>query len=135
MSNHILVYHKEQNSFELKQKVSTLIGPSKKSYVGAIKKSKDDRNIYVTNRGDNSISVFSIQKGKIELIQKISSYGDFPRDIFLNTNEEYLLVANQKSDNIVMYKRNQDTGILSIVQNVELKIDKPSCIVRSSYEV
>lgn len=135
VSNQILVYHKEQNNFELKQKVSTLIEPSEKSYVGAIKKSKDDRNIYVTNRGDNSISVFSIQKSKIELIQKISSYGNFPRDILLNTNEEYLLVANQKSDNIVMYKRNKDTGILSIVQNAELKIDKPSCIVRSSYEV
>lgn len=135
MSNQIYVYHKEDDGFELKQKVSTLLETNVKSYAGAIKISKDNKNIYVTNRGDNTISVFSIRKDKLELIQNISSYGDFPRDIFLNANEEYLLVANQKSDNIAIYKRNQDTGILRKMQNQELKIDKPSCIVRSSYEI
>lgn len=135
LSNQIYIYHRNKKGFELLQKISTLLDESSKSYAGAIKISKDNKNIYVTNRGNNTISVFSIKEERLTLIQDISSYGDFPRDIFLNESEEYLMVANQKSDNIVIYKRNLDTGILEKTQNGEVKVDKPSCIIRSSYEV
>lgn len=141
LSNKIYVYEKNNGKFKLIQKISTLIDDNIlkdqniKTYAGAIKISSDYKNIYVTNRGHNSISVFSIKNNKLEYIQNISTYGEFPRDILLNQNEEYLMVANQKSNNIVIYKRDMQNGMLSVIENSNLKLDKPSCIVRRDYEI
>ena len=86
-TNEVLVYHKCGNRFRLIQKVSTLLNKDIPSYGAAIKISSDSKNLYVTNRGDNSISVFEINEKGIRLIQNISSYGEFPRDILLNQND------------------------------------------------
>lgn len=134
LSNEIFVYQKNKNKFDLVQKEITLVDKKVKSYAGAIKISQDNKNIYVTNRGHNSIGVFAIKQNKIELIQNVPCYGDFPRDILLNANEEYAIVANQKSNNIVIYKRNLQTGEL-LLKTSNIKVDKPSCIVRSNYEI
>lgn len=134
MSNQILVYKKNNEKFELIQEISTLSNKKVESYAGAIKISKDGKNIYVTNRGDNTISVFSINNNKLALIQNISSYGDFPRDIFINETDEYVIVANQKSNNLVTFKRNLENGILIKLKNADVLVDSPSCIIGSNYE-
>ena len=134
LSNEIHVYEKCNNKYKLIQKVSTLVNKNVQSFAGAIKISSNNKNIYVTNRGDNSISVFEITKDNIELIQNISSYGDFPRDIVLNNSEEYAVVTNQKSNNVAIYIRDIENGLLKI-EDANLKIEKPSCVVRSNYEI
>lgn len=134
LSNQILVYKKNDNKFDLIQEISTLPDESIESYAGAIRISRDNKNIYVTNRGHNSISVFSILKRGLKFVQNIPSYGEFPRDILLNESEEYAIVANQKSNNVIVYKRNIKNGILSKIDG-EVKMEKPSCIVRSKYEI
>ncbi len=135
LSNQIYVFEKNKNEFKNVQKISTLENESIKSYAGAIKISKNNKNVYVTNRGHDSISVFAVDNGKLELIQNISTYGNFPRDIMLNENEKFLLVANQKSNNIVVYERNLNSGKLSRIKNADVIMDKPSCIVSRKAEV
>lgn len=129
LSNELLVYQRNGNEFKLIQRISTLINKNVKSYAGAIKISDDNKNIYVTNRGDNSISVFYINDDKVELIQNIQSYGEFPRDILLNREQKYMMVANQNSNNITIYKRNFVSGRLHRITNKEINVDKPSCII------
>lgn len=135
MSNQIFVYNKYKNEFKLVQTLSTLPKQKIESFAGAIKISNNDRYIYVTNRGHDSISVFKNSKGKLKLIQNIPSYGIFPRDILLNKNEKYIMVANQKSNNIVIFKRNIDEGTLSKIEGADVDVEKPSCIVRSNYGI
>jgi 6-phosphogluconolactonase len=53
--------------------------------------------------------------------------GDWPRNFALSPKENYLLVANQKSDNITVFQRNQETGLLTFTGN-EVKISKPVCL-------
>jgi 6-phosphogluconolactonase len=137
LSNHVLAFKRygDNKRMELIQKISTLVGNDVESFAGAIKISKDNRNIYVTNRGHNSISVFNIHGDTLELIQNISSNGDFPRDIILNETEEYALVANQKSNDITIFKRNKENGLLSLVEGQSLSLESPTCIERRHYEI
>ena len=130
LSNQLLVYKKD--TLELVQKISTVKNQELESYAGAIIISNDHKYIYVTNRGENTISVFSIVDSKLKMIQNISSFGDFPRDIVFNTTEEYAFVANQKSNNISLFKRDVSTGILTKIEENAIFINSPSCIVRSN---
>lgn len=132
LSNEVYVYQKKQSGYNLIQKVNTLETKHIESYAGAIKITKDNKNLYVTNRGENTIAVFLIKNDKLEFVERISSYGEFPRDILLNADEKYVLVANQKSNNIEIFKRNIQNGKLIRVENAEVNIEKPSCIIRSN---
>ena len=79
--------------------------------------------------------VIEKKNDKLEQIQSISSYGDFPRDIILTEDENHILVANQKSNSVVIFYRNRQDGTISENQVSEIKIEKPSCIIRRSYEI
>lgn len=128
-SNQVLMYQEENKKFILKQKISTIKNKNIESYASAIKITKDNKYVYVTNRGENTIAVFENNEKRLKLIQIISSYGDYPRDIVLNKDEQYAIVVNQKSNNITTFKRNQSNGKLSVYKEKAIKIEKPSCIV------
>lgn len=84
----------------------------------AIRVTDDGRFVYVSNRGHNSIAVFAVgvDGATLDLIQTVSTAGDFPRDFNLDPSGDYLIVANQNTDNVTVFKRNQITGLLTITQ-------------------
>ena len=85
--------------------------------VGEIRISKDGKFIYVSNRGHDSIAVFKVlNDGKLELAQRISVFGSFPRDFNWDKSEKYLAVANQNTNNATLYRRNSETGNLTPLQ-------------------
>lgn len=114
----VLKYH-EDGSFTLLQTV-LMIPENWDAHNGgaAIYVSKDGRFIYTSNRGHNSIAVFAVKAdgAAVEHMQWVSTEGDFPRDFALNPEENYLVAANQNTDNVSVYSRNGDTGKLSLVQ-------------------
>ena len=77
--------------------------------------SPDGRFLYTSNRGDNSLAVFSIAPadGRLELVQHVSTQGNWPRNFSLDPSGRVLLVANQKSDNIFTYLVDKQTGKLT----------------------
>lgn len=83
----------------------------------AIRISKDGKFIYISNRGHDSITVFKVlYDGKLELVQRISVFGSFPRDFNWDKDEKYLVVANQNTNNATLYRRNSETGNLTPIQ-------------------
>lgn len=115
----VLAYDQTDGSFTQKQKVSTL----PKDFDGenggaAIRVSNDGRFLYASNRGHNSIAVFAIAEDgtSIESIQSISTEGDFPRDFALSPDDEYVVAANQNSDNLTLYRRDSESGLLTMIQ-------------------
>lgn len=115
----VLNYDKTEGSFTQKQKVSTL----PKDFDGenggaAIRISNDGRYLYASNRGHNSIAVFAVAEDglSIDSIQIISTEGDFPRDFALSPDNNYLVAANQNSDNLTLYRRDSETGLLTMIQ-------------------
>ncbi|MDY0276627.1 MAG: beta-propeller fold lactonase family protein [Acholeplasma sp.] len=71
----------------------------------AIRITKDNKQIFAAVRDANYLFNFSVlDDGTLSLKQKISSFGDHPRDFNLIDNDKHLLLANMKSDNIILYK-------------------------------
>ncbi len=92
--------------------------------------SKDGKFLYASNRGDeNTITIFSINTltGKLTLKGYQPVKGTAPRNFIIDPTGKYLLVANQNTDNIVIFKRNTVTGLLDD-KTEEIKVLKPVCL-------
>lgn len=123
----VLAYQ-ENGSFEKLQKISTLPEDFTGENGGAaIRISNDGRFLYTSNRGHNSIAVFEISSNgeQLSAIQNISTEGDFPRDFALNSTNEFLVCANQNSDNLTLFTRDAQTGKLTLLQK---DIYAPECV-------
>ncbi|CAK1236834.1 lactonase family protein [Fructobacillus fructosus] len=96
----------------------------------AIKISHDQRFVYITNRGHDSIAVFAIVgDGELSLVERTSSEGEFPRDFNFSADESLLIVANQNSDNMALFERDQATGRLTLCQK-DFAVPEGTCVMR-----
>lgn len=88
----------------------------------AIRLSKDNKYLYVSNRGHNSITVFEVSADGQSLteIQNISTEGDFPRDFNFNADESFVIVGHQFQPQISLFARDQTTGLLSYVDSTNI---------------
>ncbi|MEO6682341.1 MAG: lactonase family protein [Ginsengibacter sp.] len=87
--------------------------------------SPDNRFLYISNRGDeNSLSIFSIDEttGKLKAIGYESVGGRSPRNFIIDPTGNFLLVANQNSNNITIFKRDKETGQ---IKKTDLEIEIP----------
>ncbi|MFD1672474.1 lactonase family protein [Agrilactobacillus yilanensis] len=84
----------------------------------AIRLSPDGRFLYASNRGHNSLAVFAISQGgrHLNLVQRISTQGDGPRDFNLNATGEFIVAANQNTDNLTLFQRDSNSGRLTLLQ-------------------
>lgn len=92
--------------------------------------SNDGKFLYATNRGDaNTITVFRVHaNGMLNMVQQISTQGVAPRNFAIDPKDNFVLVANQKSNNIVIFKRDKTTGMLEdTTQRIE--VCSPVCLV------
>lgn len=98
--------------------------------------SPDGKFLYVSNRQDeNSISIFGINQnnGKLKLKSHQSTSGNIPRSFVIDPTGKYLIVANQTSNDLVIFSRNFETGLLTqIGKKVGLK--SPSSLKMIKYE-
>lgn len=84
--------------------------------------------IYVSNRGDDSLAVYQVLgDGKLELVE-ITKCPAEPRGCEIDPTGQWLVVAGQKSDEIVAMKIDQATGKLTST-NHPVKLGKPVSIV------
>ena len=87
------------------------------------------RTLYVSNRGHNSIAVFSMAEstGALALDQVVSTDGDWPRNFSLDPTGRWLLVANQRSDSVVVFGRDQESGRLTPTRQ-RIALLRPVCL-------
>ncbi len=93
--------------------------------------SPDGRFLYASHRAEaNNISIFSINAsdGKLMLVGFQPTKGLVPRNFVIHPSGNWLLVANQVSNNIVVFKRDQQTGLL-IDTGKQLNLPAPVCLV------
>ncbi len=85
--------------------------------------------LYASNRGDDSLAVFTIDPGKgiLTLVEHVSTQGKTPRNFEIDPAGQRLLVANQESGNIVEFAIDPATGKLTPT-STELKVPAPVCI-------
>src|SRR5467141_4004901 len=99
------------------------------NYPADIHAASSGRTLYLSNRGHNSIAVFSVAEatGALALEQVVSTEGDWPRNFSLDPSGRWLLVANQRSDSVVVFGRDPDNGRLTPTRQ-RIAIPSPVCL-------
>lgn len=118
LSSEVLVldYDEADGSFTEKQRIKAIPDDfADVNDASAIHISADGRFLYTGNRGHNSIAVFQIDEESKELtfLEHFSTEGEWPRDFSLDPTGKFIVVANQHSGNLVLLKRDEETGRLS----------------------
>jgi 6-phosphogluconolactonase len=104
-------------------------GWSGTNYPADIHVAPSGRALYVSNRGHNSLAVFSVAEstGALALEQVISTEGDWPRNFSLDPTGKWLLVANQRSNSVVVFRRDQKSGRLTLTRE-RISLPSPVCL-------
>ncbi len=110
-----------EGKLELLGYAPTLADFEGENYPAAIRISGE--RLYISNRGADSVSAFSVSEGNLELLQSFSCRGKWPRDIFVLEN--LLVSANQQSDNVTFFETKND----AIEYLTQIKVKAPICVV------
>lgn len=98
--------------------------------------SPDGKFLYASNRreDENTIAIFALDPntGMLTLVGHQKTYGDHPRNFTLDPSGRFLLVANMRTNNIVVFKRNMKTGLLKKTKHM-ISAASPSCLKMRGY--
>lgn len=91
--------------------------------------SPDGKYLYGSNRGDaNDIVIYAIDAaGHLTYKSRQSTLGKGPRNFTIDPTGNFLLVANQQSDEVVIFKRDKKTGQLSDTGK-RISVGAPVCL-------
>ena len=131
MSGNVIAYRYNNGKINKIQSISC-VAKDFTGTVGAadIHVSPDGHFLYCSNRGDaNTITIFSIsqQTGKLTIVGFQPSLGKTPRNFNFDPTGNFLLVANQQSDNIVIFKIDKKTGLLTDTGK-QISVPNPVCV-------
>lgn len=130
LNGSINVMEFKKGNLTLLQTISmTQINNTKKNGAADIHISLDGKFLYASNRGEfNELVIYSIDSnGNLTYLSSQSTMGKGPRNFGIDPSGNYLLVANQLSDEIVIFKRDQSSGLLTDTNN-RINIGAPVCI-------
>ena len=131
LSGMVSAYQYEKGKLTFLQRISS----HPQGYAGEIGSadihiSPDGKFLYASNRGEsNTLGIFSIQpeSGKLTAVGFPSTQGTTPRNFIIDPTGKWLLVANQQTSNIVIFKRNMTTGLLEDPAQ-SFEIPNPVCL-------
>lgn len=94
----------------------------------AIRIHMNNKFLYTSDRGNNSISLFLIDQntGNLKYMNTISCKGKSPRDFQLDPSGKFLLCANENSDDISIFSIDEINGTLKFIKS-EI-VPTPTCI-------
>ncbi|EHM00050.1 hypothetical protein HMPREF9946_02744 [Acetobacteraceae bacterium AT-5844] len=92
--------------------------------------SADGRFVYASNRGSDTIAVFTVDAGtgRLEPVQWLPSGGRTPRFFTFDPTERFLFVANEDDDTIQRFRVDASSGRL-IDDGLATRTGSPVCIV------
>src|ERR1041385_962960 len=105
-----------------KQTLSTIPSDAPENIVADIHISSDGKRLYVSNRGHNSIAAFDIGvDGSLSPVSISSCGGSWPRHFAISPTGQFILVANQYSNEIcVLPIRKGKEALGSLITRVSL---------------
>jgi 6-phosphogluconolactonase len=129
MSAQVAVFDYQDGKLAQTQMVELAAGqPASDKAAAALHASADGKFLYVSNRGTaNELLVFAIDPatGQLKELQRRSVEGDHPREFALDPSGKFVLIANQKSNQIVVVERDAQSGLLGKTVQ-KLPMDAPS---------
>ena len=119
----------EVNGGSLKeiQAISTLPADHKgNNSTAEIQIDKEGKFLYVSNRGHDSVALYSVDpvKGTLTMVENIPTLGKTPRNITIDPTNDYLFAANQGGDSVVVFRIDHKTGHLTPT-GTQVQISQP----------
>ncbi|WP_431278968.1 lactonase family protein [Leifsonia poae] len=97
------------------------------SSAAAIRVSPSGATVFVTNRGDDTVAVFSFEDSAgLKLVASESTRGKAPRDLILTPDARRILIANQDSDSVAVFSFEEETRSLEFVSLAS--VPTPVCL-------
>lgn len=96
-----------------------------RSAASAIRLSDNGTRLYISNRGHDSIAVFSVIESDLELLGFIPSFGRSPRDFALAG--DWLLCANELSNNVQIFSLKGPALPNQPISTID--VPKPWCVL------
>lgn len=125
---------KGQSTLTLIQSIATIPGafPKKLNTCGRLCLHKSGRFVLVSNRGHQSIAIMRIKergenKGQLSTVGYFHTRGETPRHFKFDDSGQYLIVANQDTDNIAVFNFNQSSGEIKFTGN-EYRVPSPNFV-------
>jgi 6-phosphogluconolactonase len=89
---------------------------------GEIQVAPSGRFVYGSNRGHDSIVIYSVDAatGRLALVGHRDTGGDTPRSFHIEASGRLMLVANQGSDEVVSFRVDPDSGGLARLEAVSV---------------
>ena len=117
---------------KLFQTISAVPEDYKGGFSGAdIHVSPDGKFLYASNRGElNNLVIYKIDQstGVLSIVGYQPTLGTKPRNFNFDPSGDFLLVANQESDNIAIFSVNHETGLLTDTGK-QITVPNPVCLV------
>jgi 6-phosphogluconolactonase len=88
------------------------------------------KHLYVSNRGRDSIALFSIDQssGKLTFVEDVATGGKTPRNFNFDPTGKWLWAANQNSGDIFIFRVDEESGRMTRAGE-PLKVDKPVAVL------
>ena len=130
--NNVISFDYNPITGELIKKDSYPVNPSSfsgESTSAHICLSRDNRFLYASNRGWNGLAAFNVdESGDISPMGFFEGFGKVPRSFAISKDNEYIIIAYQDSDLVVIAKRDIKTGEVKDVVS-SINIPSPVCII------
>ena len=113
------------------QTTSTIpAGYSEKTFAAEVRVHPSGRFVYVSNRGHDSIAIFSVdpKTGQLSAAGYEPVGGKWPRHFNIDPSGRWLIAANQNSNNVVLFRIDTETGQLQQTGDIH-DAGKPVCIL------
>ncbi|TWP48204.1 lactonase family protein [Lentzea tibetensis] len=98
-----------------------------RNYPAEVFVSPDGRFVYLSNRGHDSVAVFSVDGATLKLVETTPVGGKYPRHITLDPTGRFLFAANQNSNLVTSFAVDSATGKLKAA-GTPLKTQIPVCV-------
>jgi 6-phosphogluconolactonase len=88
------------------------------------------RFVYASNRGDDSVALFSVDagSGRLAFVEAVSTQGNTPRHFAIDPSGRWLIAANQNSGSLVVFRIDPASGRLSPA-GVTVQLPAPVCVL------
>jgi 6-phosphogluconolactonase len=131
MSNTITAFSYDISSGVLSE-IQTILtipnGYTGDTYTSEIQVHPSGKYLYGSNRGHDSIAVFKIDnKGTLALVDIQSCGGQWPRHFCIDPTGNWMLVGNEKSDQVNLFSIDSETGKLTQTESF-ISVPSPVCI-------
>jgi len=129
----VFAYQADSARFTELQVIETLPNEMKDKHLNSaaeIRVHPNGKFIYTSNRGHDSITVFSVDQstGKLTFVEREHVRGGWPRNFNLDPSGKWLLAGGQHTNTLTVFEVDQDSGKLTYARK-SVNVPAPICVL------